>query len=250
MSRLSVTPLILALTLVGIALGGFFDGILLHQILQWHHLLSLVDGLSMREQVLFDGFFHSAHYVLLIVGLIIAWRHRPSLGQPSARHILFGAAALGFGLWHLVDALLSHWLLGIHRIRVDAADPLLWDLGWLLLFGLGPMALGAWLLGRKPGGSRLPSPLVLVLLAPLAGLLAAMPPRDGAPVIVVFADRISDGQAISAIIAAGGAPLSRTSGIWRVRWDDGAAPLRLYASGALFVGGGIGGVGCGNWTRV
>lgn len=28
--------------LLGLSLGGFFDGILLHQILQWHHLLSLV----------------------------------------------------------------------------------------------------------------------------------------------------------------------------------------------------------------
>jgi uncharacterized membrane protein len=25
---------------LGFALGGFFDGIILHQILQWHHLLS------------------------------------------------------------------------------------------------------------------------------------------------------------------------------------------------------------------
>ena len=28
----------------GMALGGFFDGILLHQVLQWHHLLSAVQG--------------------------------------------------------------------------------------------------------------------------------------------------------------------------------------------------------------
>src|SRR5687768_8252330 len=31
---------------LGFALGGFFDGILLHQILQWHHLLSLVPGID------------------------------------------------------------------------------------------------------------------------------------------------------------------------------------------------------------
>ena len=29
---------------IGFALGGFFDGILLHQVLQWHHLFSLVPG--------------------------------------------------------------------------------------------------------------------------------------------------------------------------------------------------------------
>jgi uncharacterized membrane protein len=32
------------LILLGFALGGFFDGILLHQILQWHHLLSSRSG--------------------------------------------------------------------------------------------------------------------------------------------------------------------------------------------------------------
>ena len=26
---------------LGIGLGGFFDGIVLHQILQWHHMLTL-----------------------------------------------------------------------------------------------------------------------------------------------------------------------------------------------------------------
>ena len=31
---------------VGLSLGGFFDGILLHQILQWHHLLSGVDAVK------------------------------------------------------------------------------------------------------------------------------------------------------------------------------------------------------------
>ena len=41
---------------LGFALGGFFDGILLHQILQWHHLLSLVPGVTeLRMQVLWDG---------------------------------------------------------------------------------------------------------------------------------------------------------------------------------------------------
>ena len=28
---------------IGVGLGGFVDGILLHQILQWHHMLSSTD---------------------------------------------------------------------------------------------------------------------------------------------------------------------------------------------------------------
>ena len=60
-------------TILGIGLGGFVDGILLHQILQWHHMLSSTDSdnigrevLSrwtpfpgMRMNTLWDGFFHA-----------------------------------------------------------------------------------------------------------------------------------------------------------------------------------------------
>lgn len=43
--------------LLGFALGGFFDGILLHQVLQWHHLLQGVEGAVFRQvrtQILAD----------------------------------------------------------------------------------------------------------------------------------------------------------------------------------------------------
>ena len=63
--------------LLGVALGGFFDGILLHQILQWHHLLSLIPAVTdLRTQVLWDGYFHLFMYVLAMVGLWGLWRAR------------------------------------------------------------------------------------------------------------------------------------------------------------------------------
>lgn len=77
-------------TVLGFALGGFFDGILLHQILQWHHLLSLVSGLSdIRLQILWDGYFHALMYVIAALGLWGLWHaHSHSRGGPG-RH-LFG----------------------------------------------------------------------------------------------------------------------------------------------------------------
>jgi uncharacterized membrane protein len=51
---------------LGFAFGAFFDGILLHQVLQWHHLLSLVQGdlyRDIRVQILADGLFHAAAYL-------------------------------------------------------------------------------------------------------------------------------------------------------------------------------------------
>src|SRR5919112_322861 len=61
---------------LGFALGGFFDGILLHQILQWHHLLSAIDGGDIRFQVAADGYFHALMYGVAAVGLWLLWASR------------------------------------------------------------------------------------------------------------------------------------------------------------------------------
>jgi uncharacterized membrane protein len=51
--------------MLGIGLGGFVDGIVLHQILQWHHMLTSAgypaDSVpNLVLNTLFDGLFHAA----------------------------------------------------------------------------------------------------------------------------------------------------------------------------------------------
>lgn len=134
--------------LLGFAMGGFFDGILLHQILQWHHLLSGVSGgmfSSLRFQITMDGIFHALMYVIAALGLWQLYRARtlgPATGSP------WPAFWTGFGAWHVIDALVSHWITGIHRVRMDSEVPLMWDLIWLVLFGLAPIWLG-WRMARR-----------------------------------------------------------------------------------------------------
>jgi uncharacterized membrane protein len=166
--------------LLGFAFGGFLDGILLHQVLQWHHLLSGWEGRATLEQLRFhtfwDGIFHAAHYAILAAGLALLWA-RPGAGPVR---LGLGWFAIGFGAWHVLDAVVNHWALGLHRIRQDSPQPLLWD---LVFFGLGlaAIALGwAWR-RRGPGLSRGAASLVLLLGA--AG--AALPARG--PVLVAFA---------------------------------------------------------------
>src|SRR3978361_245537 len=77
--------------LIGIALGGFFDGILLHQVLQWHHLLSLVDSpvlKDIRAQILADGLFHVLMYLIALWGLALLWRSRQAFAQPAGGRML------------------------------------------------------------------------------------------------------------------------------------------------------------------
>ncbi len=147
-------PLAWAGGCIGFSLGGFFDGILLHQVLQWHHLLSRVRSPvleDIRVQILADGLFHALMYVIAAVGLWRLWKARDLLAASGADRRLAGSALVGFGLWHLLDAVLSHWLLGLHRVRDAAEIPLLWDIGWLAVFGLGPLWIG-WLLLKKSAG--------------------------------------------------------------------------------------------------
>lgn len=151
-------------TVLGFALGGFFDGILLHQILQWHHLLSLMpDVSSLRFQVLWDGYFHALMYAIAALGLWGLWRARNEGTGPWGLQTL-GAILLGFGVWQFVDSVLSHWILGIHRVKLDSPSPLMWDLIWFFAFALVPMLLGALLLRRKRGLSPV-NPATLTVLA-------------------------------------------------------------------------------------
>ena len=131
--------------IIGFSLGGFFDGILLHQVLQWHHLFSLVPGerwRDIRNQILMDGWFHVLHYAIAIVGLWVLWTARSGFAGSGADRRLLGATLLGFSTWQFVDVVLFHWILMIHRIRVNVPNPLLYDLGWLAVFGLTTLCAG------------------------------------------------------------------------------------------------------------
>jgi uncharacterized membrane protein len=125
---------------MGLGLGGFVDGILLHQILQWHHMLSgAPGGESMRTVVgleantLADGFFHLATWFLVAGGswlMLRAWQ-QGRIAPPWRAHL--GMLLVGWGIFNLVEGLIDHQLLGIHHVRDDLGGPLGWDLGFLAL---------------------------------------------------------------------------------------------------------------------
>ena len=66
-----------AAILLGVGMGGFFDQIFLHQILQWHHMLSSVhppfDMEAMELNMLADGLFHAFVWVVSLVGIFVLW---------------------------------------------------------------------------------------------------------------------------------------------------------------------------------
>lgn len=232
--------------LIGFAMAGFFDGILLHQVLQWHHLLSLVPGEAVQDprvQIAADGAFHVLMYALLAVGLVLQWRgRRRTLVQPGRR--VLGAFLLGFGSWQVVDVVLFHWILRLHHIRIDAPQPLAWDIGWLVLLGLPPLFFGWRLLrsGSGRGGRVLAG--VLTLITAGAGLQALRPPTD-TDAVVLFAPGVSPTQVMTGLAAADArlVEINMAGDLAIVSFERPGRAWRLYRHGALLVGG-AGPAGC------
>lgn len=249
---------------LGFALGGFFDGILLHQVLQWHHFLSLVPGDALRDiraQILADGMFHVAVYAITALGLWLLWRARGGLETAGGRRLL-GAALLGFGVWQVVDVVVFHWVVGIHRIRVDVPNPLLWDVGWLAVIGLPPLLAGLWLRraaaegGGPPaagGGGRhgraAAAALALAVLG--AAPVASLPPPGAASVVVLFRPGLGLEGAFAAVAAADGRVVwaDASGGLLGVELGPDASAWRLYRHGALLVGSSGPLAGCLAWFK-
>jgi uncharacterized membrane protein len=141
--------------LLGVGLGGFLDGIVLHQILQWHHLLTsegshpatTVAGLE--ANTLADGLFHVAAWAATVAGLVLVWRS----GVRGPMRPLLGLILAGWGAFNLVEGLIDHHLLTLHHVRSGDAE-LAYDLGFLAL-GAALLA-GGLRLARSTSGS--PSP--------------------------------------------------------------------------------------------
>jgi uncharacterized membrane protein len=136
----------------GLGIGGFFDGIVLHQILQWHHMVSAVyppdDVGRLKLNTLGDGLFHAATYLVVVVGLVLLWRHASRRHIAWSGKLLLGTLLLGFGAFNVVEGLIDHQLLGLHHVNetVPRDQWLYWDLGFLI-WGAA-MLVGGWALLR------------------------------------------------------------------------------------------------------
>ncbi|MFI5976065.1 DUF2243 domain-containing protein [Streptomyces sp. NPDC051452] len=144
---------------LGVGLGGFVDGILLHQLLQWHHMLTstnhdrigvkyydphTVSGLEMNT--VWDGVFHTVCWIAVLLGLAILYsRVTHNRRAVWASRVLWGWILAGWGLFNLVEGLLDHQILGIHHVHGGPYQAW-WDAGFLVLGGL--FLIGGYLLQR------------------------------------------------------------------------------------------------------
>ncbi len=160
-------PLITAGVFLGLGLGGFVDGIVFHQILQFHGMISAdypKDTLAnVQANMVWDGIFHAATWMLTATGVWLLFRagKRALAGDAAwSPRILFGSMVLGWGIFNFVEGLIDHHILHLHHV-VEALGPSVYD--WLFLASGVAMILGGWaiirtapLLARGPRGRPAP----------------------------------------------------------------------------------------------
>ena len=246
----------LSMLLTGFALGGLLDGIVLHQILQWHHLLSAVKapGLQdLRIQILADGVFHLAMYIALIGAVITALRERRLLANVDVRWLI-GICLVGFGCWHVFDAVVDHWIFKIHHIKTDSANPIAWDIGWFVALGVVPMILGQILahvsLGSSGDGSSGASTALGLLFLGAVGVnslaaIGSVTEHDGLLIALpgaTTADVLKTVARLNASIVW----VDRSGAVWRVsrRDDTPMAQTAIEEGGVLVMIGHVGPGGC------
>lgn len=128
-------PLISAGIFLGIGLGGFLDGIVLHQILQVHNMLSNRippnDLVSIKVNMTWDGYFHAGVWAMTALGLLRLFRAGQRRDVPWSGRTLLGAMIAGWGLFNLVEGIINHQILGLHHVVEAARNKLPPDLAFL-----------------------------------------------------------------------------------------------------------------------
>jgi uncharacterized membrane protein len=130
-------PLVRAGIVLGLGFGGFADGIILHQILGWHHLVCVTAHCrpasiqQLQLQNTQDGFFHLALWLVSLVGTAMLFRAARHAGPAGNGRVLLGAMLAGWGLFNFVEGLIDHQILGIHHVLPGHPHQFIFDLLFL-----------------------------------------------------------------------------------------------------------------------
>ena len=137
--------------ILGIGLGGFVDGIFLHQIFQLHHMFSTriaVENLSGLEMnTIGDGLFHTVTWLSVLLGLYLLYsRIADTQGPVWGSKVLWGWIITGWGCFNLVEGLVDHQILDLHHVYAGP-NQLLWDM--LFLASGVILILVGWFVARQ-----------------------------------------------------------------------------------------------------
>lgn len=126
--------LIAAGILLGLGQAGFFDGIVFHQLLQWHHMFTNVESgntvAGLELNTFGDGIFHLVDWLFTLAGIIVLWNAVKKDSTDLYNSVLIGAFCIGAGLFNVTEGILSHHVFQIHHVK-PGSHQLTWDLAFI-----------------------------------------------------------------------------------------------------------------------
>lgn len=115
---------------IGIGMGGFVDGILFHQIFQFHSMLSAkipTDTLvGAKVNMVWDGLFHSLVWIATAVGIWLLWKTLTSPTAIVSGKALVGSMLMGWGLFNVIEGVINHHILNLHHVY-ELMGQSIWD---------------------------------------------------------------------------------------------------------------------------
>lgn len=116
--------------ILGFGFIGAMDGIIFHQLLQWHSVIMITDR---SGQIVSDGIFHFAVTITLVVGAIVLWLGGNPMEHSKGLRVLIGSFLLGGGVFNVIEGIVDHHLLKIHRVKPGDPNALAYDLAFLAI---------------------------------------------------------------------------------------------------------------------
>ncbi|GLB60128.1 DUF2243 domain-containing protein [Cytobacillus sp. NCCP-133] len=124
--------------ILGLGLVGAIDGILFHQLLQWHHMIL---SPNLKLEIFTDGLFTALFSAKLIWGAMKIFTDARQNELGDSWKIFIGGIFIGGGTFNLVEGIVDHHILQVHRVRAMAENPLAYDLAFLAI-GLALVIIG------------------------------------------------------------------------------------------------------------
>lgn len=122
--------LFIAGLILGLGLVGAIDGIVFHQLLQWHHMIL---SPNIKLEIFTDGLFTALFSAKLLWGGMKIFQDACKNELGTSWKIFTGGIFIGGGAFNLVEGIVDHHILQVHRVRPLAENPLFYDLAFLAI---------------------------------------------------------------------------------------------------------------------
>lgn len=131
---------------LGVGLGGFMDGIALHQVAHWHNMGSSIlpptTFEALKTNMVWDGLFHAAVWLVTLAGVYLLLGDARRGAPLPGKRAFTGQMLIGWGSFNLVEGIVDHHLLDLHHVRDLPAHVPAYDWLFLLIAGVGFVGLG------------------------------------------------------------------------------------------------------------